>query len=66
MTFGKRLSLTMDIRKRGNRELAKKIGYHETSIYKWCNDIAEPSLSAIRLLCKELKCTSDWLIFGKR
>lgn len=66
MTFGQRLRLTLDDRKRGNREIAKKIGYHETSIYKWCNDEAEPTLTAIRLLCKELKCSSDWLIFGKR
>ena len=66
MTFGERLRLTMNSRKIGNRELADKMGYNETSIYKWRNDEVDPSLTAIRLLCKELKCSSDWLIFGKR
>ena len=49
-----------------NRDLAKKIGYHETSIHKWRLGENEPSLTAIIRLCKELKCSADWLIFGKR
>lgn len=36
------------------------------SMTKWCRDESEPRLSAIQGLCKELKCSADWLIFGKQ
>lgn len=66
MTFGQRLEYTMDVRGRRKRELAESIGYDASSMSKWCYDESEPRLSAIQGLCKELKCSADWLVFGKR
>ena len=66
MTFGQRLEYTMTNRKRRKRELANSIGYDASSMTKWCSDESEPRLSAIQGLCKELKCSADWLLFGKR
>ena len=66
MTFGQRLEYTMVNRKRRKRELADSIGYDPSSLTKWCQDESEPRLTAIMSLCKELKCSADWLVFGKR
>ena len=65
-TFGQRLEYTMDVRGRRKRELAESIGYEASAMSKWCHDVSEPRLSAIQGLCKELKCSADWLLFGKK
>lgn len=65
MDFKERLGLTIKSRNISKRKLAERIDHHESSVYKWCNGEAEPTLFALRLLCKELKCSADWLIFGK-
>ena len=66
MTFGKRLEHTIKVRGKSKIGIATKLGYDTSTVYKWCNDESEPRLSGIISLCKELKCSADWLVFGKQ
>ncbi len=60
--FAIRLRETRKEMKLTQKELAVAVNTTDDSIFSWENGRSQPSIEMIRLLCKTLEVTSDYLL----
>jgi len=63
--FAERLRKTLEANKISQSELARRIKMSQDSVNKYCTGKHEPSLDTLRLICKEIDETADYLIGSK-
>jgi len=61
-TFAERLKKTLKTNQMSQSELARRIKMSQDSVNGYCTGKAEPPLDTLRLICKELDETADYLI----
>lgn len=47
-------------------EFARRIGCDKKTVYNWIEGISSPDMVSIEKMCKILRVTSDYLIFGEK
>ena len=62
MSLGRRISSMRGFHNLTQEELGKKIHVSKQTVCNWEADYRSPDASKIRLLCKALDCTADYLL----
>lgn len=60
--FAVRLRETREEMNLTQKELAVAVNTTDDSVFSWENGRSQPSIEMIRLLCKKLEVTSDYLL----
>ncbi|MCA9886992.1 MAG: helix-turn-helix transcriptional regulator [Anaerolineae bacterium] len=64
MSLDQRLSALLRQKQLSGRDLARQMGYAESTVSKWLNGHLVPSMDALITLCETLNVSADWLIWG--
>ncbi|MBR4377299.1 MAG: helix-turn-helix transcriptional regulator [Bacilli bacterium] len=62
MTVGNRITLALKMRGISQKELANKTRMTEQTISRYVHDVRTPNAKAIKILCKALCVSADWLL----
>lgn len=60
--LGQRLRMVLDLQHLTQKELAEKTMLNPATISHFINGCQKPSYDQIRVLCKVLKVSADWLM----
>lgn len=63
--FADRLNESMLDKKINNTQLAEKIGMERKSVSMWVNGYSMPNALILARMCKVLKVSADYLLFGE-
>lgn len=62
MSLGRRIMFVRGVRRMTQEELGRRVGVSKQTVCNWEADYRSPDASKIRLLCKALDCTADYLL----